>query len=413
MMHILFLTDNFPPEVNAPASRTYEHSREWVKAGHGVTVVTCAPNFPKGKVFAGYRNRLWQSEWLDGIRVIRVWTYIAANEGFFRRVVDYISFMVSATLAAPMVRKVDIVVGTSPQFFTACAAYLVSRFKRIPFIFELRDLWPESIKAVGAMDDNWVIRWLEHIELFLYRKADAIISVTNSFKGRLIERGVDAEKIHVITNGVDLSRFTPTPRDETLATELGINGAFVGGYIGTHGMAHGLETILDTAEIFQNEGRTDICLLLLGDGACKADLEANALHRNLKNVVFVDSVPKAEVVRYWSLLNVSIIHLRDTDLFSSVIPSKMFESMGMGIPLVHGVSGESARIVEQEGVGITFRSGDELALHDALVQIKEDVPLFETLRKRCVDAALNYDRSRLAVKMLKVIEGTLEASRTA
>ena len=163
-MHILFLTDNFPPETNAPASRTFEHCREWVKAGHQVTIITCAPNFPKGKVFDGYRNRLWQSEQMEGIRVIRVWSYITKNEGFLKRILDYISFMVSAIIAALFVRKPDIVIGTSPQFFTACAAYVVGAYKRIPFVFELRDLWPESIKAVGAMRSGRVLSMLEAIE---------------------------------------------------------------------------------------------------------------------------------------------------------------------------------------------------------------------------------------------------------
>jgi len=402
-MHILFLSDNFPPEVNAPASRTFEHAREWAKAGYRVTIITCAPNFPKGQVFAGYRNRLWQSEQMEGIRVIRVWTYITANEGFIRRILDYISFMVSATLAAPFVGKVDVVVGTSPQFFTACAAYLVSRMKRIPFVFELRDMWPESIKAVGAMNDSLAIRMLERIEMFLYRKADVIVSVTHSFKRKLTERGINGEKIHVVTNGVDLSRFTPTLRDESLAGDLGIAGCFVAGYIGTHGMAHGLDTLLDTAEIFQSEGRSNVRFLFLGDGARKADLVRDAQRRKLRNVVFVDSVPKAEVVRYWSLLDVSIIHLRDIDLFSTVIPSKMFESMGMGIPLLHGVPGESAGIVEREGVGIVFPSGNARALHAALASLNTDAPRYNQLRENCLGAAPNYDRRGLAGTMLNIM----------
>ena len=181
-MHILFLTDNFPPEVNAPASRTFEHCREWVKAGNQVTVITCAPNFPAGKVFSGYKNKLWQTEEMDGIRVIRVWSYITANAGFIKRILDYISFMPPAVLASFFVKKPDLVIGTSPQFFTVCAAYLVSLFKRIPFVFELRDIWPESIKAVGAMNDSIIIKLLEKIELFLYRKAKMIVSVTHAFK---------------------------------------------------------------------------------------------------------------------------------------------------------------------------------------------------------------------------------------
>jgi len=403
-MHILFLADNFPPEVNAPASRTFEHTREWVQAGHQVTVITCAPNFPKGKVFEGYSNRLWQSEKMEGIKVIRVWSYITVNEGFIRRIIDYVSFMVSATCAALFVRKVDIVIGTSPQFFTAFAAYLVSRMKRIPFVFELRDLWPESIKAVGEMGDSFAIRLLELIEIFLYRKAEAIVSVTHSFKSKLIERGIGGDKIHVVTNGVDLSRFAPIERDVGLAKELGLEDCFVGGYIGTHGLAHGLETLLDAAEMFLKQGRDDLRFLLLGDGARKAELKADADRRGLTNVIFVDLVPKAEVVRYWSLLNVSLIHLRDSELFSTVIPSKMFESMGMGVPLLHGVPGESAGIVELEGVGIVFPSGNHKALCDAMLRLKEDTDLYARLRQSCIDAAPNYDRSRLAGEMLTVLD---------
>ena len=154
-MHILFLTDNFPPEVNAPASRTYEHAREWVKEGHKVTVITCAPNFPKGKVYKGYKNRIFLREDLDGINIIRVWTFIMPNSGFFLRVLDYMSFMISSFIASFNVKKVDIIVATSPQFFTAVSGYLISKAKNKPWIFELRDIWPESIKAVGALSNSF------------------------------------------------------------------------------------------------------------------------------------------------------------------------------------------------------------------------------------------------------------------
>lgn len=409
-MHILFLTDNFPPEVNAPASRTFEHAREWVKAGHRVTVMTCAPNFPKGRVFDGYRNRWWQSEWMEGIRIIRVWTYITANEGFIRRILDYVSFMVSATLAAPFVRKVDVVVGTSPQFFTVCAAYLVSRMKRISFVFELRDLWPESIKAVGAMRDSLAIRLLESVEMFLYRKAAAIVSVTHSFKRKLIERGIDGNKIHVVTNGVDISRFQPQEKDAILAARLGLANCFVAGYIGTHGLAHGLETLLDAAALMKSRSDAeDVRFLFLGDGARKAEIVSAARERNLGNVIFLDSVPKEEVVRYWSLLDASIIHLRDTELFSTVIPSKLFESMGMGLPVLHGVPGESAEIVRREGVGIVFESGNAAELCAAMDQIRSDPIKRESLRERCLVSAKRFNRGELARRMLQVVRTVCEA----
>lgn len=407
-MHILFLTDNFPPEVNAPASRTFEHCREWVRLGEQVTVITCAPNFPRGEVFAGYRNKLWQEEHVDGIRVIRVWTYITANEGFSKRILDYISFMVSAVFAALFVRKVDVIIGTSPQFFTACAAYAASVLKRRPWIFELRDIWPESIRAVGAMNESRLLDLLEKVELFLYRKATAIISVTNSFKKTLIARGVDGNKISVVTNGVDSSRFAPRPKDEQLVTKLGLNGKFVAGYIGTHGMAHALDTLLDAAKLLAAKGDGDrFKILLLGDGARKEALKDRASTEDISNVVFIDTVPKDEVVRYWSVLDASIIHLRKTDLFTSVIPSKLFECMGMAIPVLHGVEGESADIVEQTGVGLRFEPENAEALCESMRKLADDKELFQQFKQQGPTAAREYDRVVLAERMREIIYGVV------
>ncbi len=404
-MHILFLTDNFPPESNAPASRTFEHCREWVRAGHQVTVITCAPNFPKGKVFDGYRNRLWQQEEMSGIQVIRVWSYITANEGFIKRILDYQSFMLGATLAAPFVRGVDVVVGTSPQFFTACAAYLVSRMKRIPFVFELRDMWPESIKAVGAMNDSAVIRVLERIEMFLYRKAARIVTVTHAFKDTLMRRGIDGQKIEVVTNGVDLSHFSPQAKDAQLLAQHGLNGKFVAGYIGTHGMAHALETLLEAAQTLQQTpGSENIRLLFLGDGARRAVLANQAQAMGLGNVLFLDAVPKDQVKRYWSILDVAVIHLRKTELFASVIPSKLFECMGMGLPVLHGVAGESADIVVREQVGELFESENAHELVAGLLRMRDKSEAYARYQQNGLAAAMRYDRHHLAMRMLQVFK---------
>ncbi len=404
-MHILFLTDNFSPESNAPASRTFEHCREWVLAGHDVTVITCAPNFPKGKVFGGYRNRLWQQEQMDGIRVIRVWSFITANEGFVKRILDYQSFMLAATLAAPFVRGVDVIVGTSPQFFTACAAYLVSRLKRIPFVFELRDIWPESIKAVGAMKDSMVLRALERVELFLYRKASRIVTVTHAFRNTLMRRGIDGTKIHVVTNGVDLSHFAPQAKDVTLVQKLCLQDMFVAGYIGTHGMAHALETLLEAAQTLQQmPNAQNVRLLFLGDGARKVDIVAKSKAMGLRNVLFLESVPKHLVVSYWSVLDVSVIHLRKTELFTSVIPSKLFESMGMGIPVLHGVAGESAEIVEREQVGQVFESENAQQLVAGLLRMRDRPAAYASFQQNGLAAARRYDRKNLALQMLQVLK---------
>lgn len=403
-MHILFLTDNFPPEVNAPASRTFEHCREWVREGDRVTVITCAPNFPQGKVYAGYRNKLWQAEDLAGIRVVRVWTYITANEGFLKRVLDYLSFMLMAVLAALFVRKVDIVVATSPQFFTACAGWATGKLKRVPFVFELRDLWPESIKAVGAVKNTFVIRCFEKVEMFLYRQAALIVSVTWSFRQTLIARGIDGGKIAVVTNGVDTSRFKPMAKDTELVSRLGLEGKFVAGYIGTHGMAHALETLVAAAALVQQSGDDIFHFVFLGQGARKQALIEKARQMKLENVVFLDSVPKEDVPRYWSLLDTSIIHLKNNALFETVIPSKMFECMGMGIPILHGVAGESADIVKNEGVGLVFEPENTSDLVEKLKSLKNDEKLHSGFSSACLRAAPKYDRQELALNMLDILK---------
>jgi glycosyltransferase involved in cell wall biosynthesis len=409
-MHILFLTDNFPPEVNAPASRTFEHCREWAKRGHIVTVITCAPNFPKGRVFDGYRNRLWSREVLEGINVIRVWSYITANEGFLRRTLDYVSFMASAIPASLFVRNVDLIVATSPQLFTPCAGYVASLFKRRPYVFELRDLWPESIRAVGAMKNSRALDLLEALELFLYRRAAHIVSVTQAFRDNLASRGIPAEKVSVTMNGADLSRFQPRLRDEALVEHLGLSGKLVVGYVGTHGMAHALSTVLTAAACLQFDpaGR-DIRFILLGDGAEKAALMAEAAGMGLQNVLFIDSVPRAEVVRYWSLIDISVIHLKRTPLFETVIPSKLFECMAMGIPVLHGVAGESADIVTREGVGIVFEPENADALARHILDLAADPARRAELSARGIAAACRYDRAVLAGDMLAALQQVCSA----
>jgi glycosyltransferase involved in cell wall biosynthesis len=404
LMHILFLSDNFPPEVNAPASRTFEHCRQWVEAGHKVTVVTCAPNFPTGKLMNGYRNRLWQQEEIAGIRVIRVWSYITANEGFTKRTLDYLSYMVAGTIGALFVRKPDVIVGTSPQFFTAVAAWMVAFCKRRPWVFELRDIWPESIKTVGAVKEGIAIRLLERLEVFLYHASDRIVAVTHSFRDALARRGIDPAKIAVVTNGVDLSSFAPRPKDGVLVPELGLTGKFVAGYIGTHGMAHALETLLDAADRLARDPRgRDIVILMLGDGARKAALKAEAVSRGLDNLLFLDPVPKDQVSRYWSLLDVSIIHLRTSELFETVIPSKMFEALAMGIPILLGVRGEAADILNRSGGGETFtpESGEELAAR--LVALREDSALHRKYAEAGIAAAPQYERKALAARLADIL----------
>jgi glycosyltransferase involved in cell wall biosynthesis len=404
-MHILFFTDNFPPEVNAPASRTFEHCRNWAAKGHQITVITCAPNFPHGKVYLGYRNALWQTEQMEGIKVIRVWSYIAENAGFALRILDYLSYMVMAAIAALFVRKPDIIIGTSPQLFTTCAAWLTAAMRRRPFVFELRDLWPESIKAVGAMQGSRIFDMLERLELFLYRRAALIISVTNAFKTNLISRGIDGRKIQVVTNGVDLTRFSAIPKNPALVTSHKLEGCFVAGYIGTHGMAHALTTLLDAAALLQDrEDAAHVKFLFIGSGAEKQMLADYAKAKGLTNVLMLDSVSKDQVADYWSLLDCSVIHLRNTELFQTVIPSKLFESFAVGCPVLLGVRGEAADILADAAAGIQFEPENAAVLAQAIMDLAMNPALAKSYVKNGMAAARKYDRDTLAGNMLAELE---------
>jgi glycosyltransferase involved in cell wall biosynthesis len=398
-LHILFITDNFPPETNAPATRTFEHTRRWVRAGARVTVITTAPNFPAGKLFPDYQNRLLQREWIEGVETVRVWSYITANEGFARRTLDYMSFMVTGFLAGLFLPRPHVIVSTSPQFFTACAAYVLSVFKRRPFVLELRDLWPDSIIAVGAMRESAAIRALKRVEYFLYRKAARIVSVTNSFKTVLSQNGIPAEKIAVVRNGADLQAFTPGPKPNDLIEKHGLDGKFVAAYIGTIGMAHGLGTILEAAERLRTN--PNMAFILVGDGAQRALLQQRAKERGLSNVIFAGAVGKEEVARYWRLSDVALVLLRDRPVFRHVLPSKIFEAMATERPIILGVLGESAQLLQKAEAGVVIPPENVEALVEALRTLalnpQESIRMGRNGR---TFVAAELERDKLAAAML-------------
>jgi colanic acid biosynthesis glycosyl transferase WcaI len=405
-MHILVFTDRFLPEITAPSFREMQHAVEWIRAGHEVTVVTCAPNFPHGKVFPGYRNRCYQVEWMDGVRVVRIWSYMTANEGTIKRTLDYLSFVLSAIFFFWRYPKFDVILATSPPLFVPIAGHVVSRLRRRPWVFEIRDLWPATIEAVGAGKGR-MLKLLTRLEMFLYRKANHLIPLTDSFRENLVGRGIPVEKIDVVTNGVDTDRFCPGNVRFDARKELGVGpDKFLAGYVGTVGMCHGLETLLDAAERCREN--PDVVLLVMGEGAERPGLEAEARRRNLDNVIFHDFVPQEEVVSYVGALDATIVHLRPHPVFKTVIPSKIFENMAMGVPMVYAVEGHSAGIVERVGAGICIPSGDPKAMADALLQLAHDPEKREQLSQAGRDAAAReFSRRAKAGEMIHAMEKTL------
>jgi glycosyltransferase involved in cell wall biosynthesis len=397
-MRILFLSDNYPPEYNAPATRTYEHCKEWVRLGAEVTVITCFPNFPSGKIYEGYKNKWKKVEYVEGIKVIRVWSFISANQGSFKRTADYMSFAITSFLAG-LFLSCDIIIATSPQFFTAISGFGLGFFKRKRWVMEVRDIWPESIKAVGAIKARWVIGFLEKVELQLYKSAHRIIVVTDSFKSNLISRGVAPGKVFVIKNGVDLSMYRPRPINETLRNQLGLHEKFIVGYIGTHGLAHSLDFIIKS---IANLSDPTFHFVFIGDGAEKVNVIKLAKKLNLNNVTFIDPVKKFDIPEYLCALNVALVPLRKSTTFESVIPSKVFETVAMNIPILLGVDGETRQLIEMYHAGIYFEPENESDFLAKLILIRDTITENNLIfADGCQKMASDFDRKNLARKMLE------------
>jgi len=403
-MKILFLSDNFPPEVNAPATRTYEHCQEWIKEGVDVTVITCAPNFPHGKLYKNYKNKLYQKENIDGITVIRVWSYMTSNQGFIKRVLDYLSFSIMSFFVG-LFQKYDIIIATSPQFFTTWSGYGLSKIRRKPWIFELRDIWPESIKTVNVMKESKVLNFLEKIELGLYRDSNQVIAVTDAFKKNLIGRGIDESKISVITNGSNLDLFTAREKDSELLKKLNLSNKFIVGYIGTHGLAHSLDFIVNSIAKVDDE---NIHFLFVGDGAMKQKIMTIAKKLNLLNITFLDSITKESVPQYLSICDVSLAPLKDEDNFKTVIPSKIFEAAAMEKPTLLGVRGEAQSILERNNAGICFEPENEEDFLEKLKLLKDE-KIYASCQKGARELAKMYDRKKLAKDMLTIIRNTVSS----
>ncbi len=405
-MHIMVLTDRFAPEVTAVPVRTLAHARAWVAEGHQVTVVTCVPNAPRGKVFDGYRNVWRQEEWMHGIRVVRIKTYLAPNAGSIRRVLDYSSFMASAIIQSGAFPRPDILVASSPPITVAMAGAMLGRRWGVPWVFELRDLWPASIRAVGASSSP-LLKFVERMELGLYRSASRVMALTHSFKRDLVERGIDGAKIDVVTNGVDATQFVPGPADPAVRAGLGVpDTAFLAGYVGTVGMAHGLSALLETAERLR--AREDIHILIQGEGAERAGLEARARAAGLTRLHFRDFVPHGEIARTLRSLDLAIVHLRKDPVFETVIPSKIFELMALGIPILMGVEGESAEIIEEAQAGLCVEPENVDAITRAITSVADDRDRLAHFRTGGLDMVrTRYDRRQLAHAALACFEKAL------
>jgi glycosyltransferase involved in cell wall biosynthesis len=402
-VRIAYVCHYFVPEPAAPAARVHEFARAWARAHHSVTVLTTFPNHPVGRIPPDYAGRLWSTEYLDGIRVLRCWLYAVPNRGVGRRGLDHLSFMLTAFLfGLPRLGNVDVVIASSPTLFSALSAWLMARFKRIPFVLEVRDLWPEAIVDLGLMRPGAGVRMLQALARFLYRNADRVVVVTDAFADRLAAQGVPRSKLAVIPNGADIHFFAPSPNGRAADRD----GQFVVTYVGSHGLSHGLGAVLDAAA-----RQPDVTFVLVGDGADRDRLVAERDRRHLSNVVMRPSVPRAEVPALYAAADAAVVPLRDVPVFETFVPSKLFEVLSAGKPVIGAVRGEARDILTRSGGALVVdpERGDQLA--DAVERLRRDSALRAELGRRGRAFVEHYyDRDALAARYLELLQGVIAGS---
>jgi colanic acid biosynthesis glycosyl transferase WcaI len=386
---ILYVSQYFPPEMGAPAARAAELAQHWANAGHTVSILTGFPNHPTGVVPAEWRGRLRRlffhekvaHEKPGSVDVYRTWLWPLPNRKAHERMRNYASFCVSAALRGLTLSRPDVIIATSPQLLVGLAGWWLAFVRRIPFVFEVRDLWPESLAAVGVGDETSLLhRSLSAIANFLYRRADHIVVVSPAFKDFLTQnRHVPAEKISVVENGVETDLFSPrtAAQNRTLRHDLGADGKFLICYVGTMGMAHGLETLLDAARLqTQNPA---VLFLLIGEGAEKDRIKVLAQSRGLANIHFLDQQPREKIPAFISASDACLVLLKKTEVFKTVIPTKMLEFMSCSRPVILGVDGQARKIVEEAGAGIVIEPENSIALGDAIQRLAADRDLCQKL----------------------------------
>jgi glycosyltransferase involved in cell wall biosynthesis len=408
-MKILYISQYFPPEMGAPAARAAELSRHWARAGHDVTVLTGFPNHPTGVVAPEYRSRfrrLVGREDLDGVNVVRTWLLPLPNRKAYERMLNYSSFAISAAATGTFVESPDVVIASSPQLLVGLSGWWVSRTKRVPFIFEVRDLWPESLAAVGMGDERSLVhRCLGAVAKFLYKRSEHIVVVTPAFRDYLLDRyHVRSEKLSVVENGVETDLFQPQPPELEVRRELQAEGKFVVSYIGTVGMAHGLMTLIEAAERLQNSA-SHVLLVVVGEGADKARVMQAAQDRSLTNVRFIDQQPRERIPSHIAASDACLVLLKKSEIFKTVIPTKMLEFMSCGRPVILAVDGQARTIIDQAEAGLYVEPENATELSQAVLRLGDDPQLRRTLGQNGRGYVMrHFSRAVTAKRYLGVME---------
>ncbi len=410
-MRILYISQYFPPEAGATQTRAYEMARNWVRLGHQVTMLAEFPNHPSGVIPPSYRGKLFERDQLDGIEVVRVWVKASLEKNYRNRILFYLTFMFSAILAGIILTrgKYDLLYASSPPLFVGGTALFFRFLKRIPLVFEVRDLWPESAVALGELSNQRVISLASRLEQACYRRAARVVVVTQGIHDRLVDRGIPVEKLILIPNGanIDLFTFRPIAR-ERVRQELGLADKFIAVYAGIHGLAQGLETVIDAASELQDDLRFHF--LLIGDGPKKAELMNYAASRHITNLAFLPERPREEIPDYLSAADVALVPLKKAEIFKGALPSKIFDAWSCERPVLLSIDGEARSVVERVrgGYFIPPEDGYEMVKALSLMQDSPDVRLVmgKNGRKYTIE---NHSRAALAENLAHQLERLIQS----
>ncbi len=404
-MRILYLSQYFPPEIGATQTRAYEMASNLVSMGHQVTMMTEMPNHPSGIIPLEYRSRFRVIEEMDGIHVVRSWVYATPVKSFRARMLFYLSFMLTTVLNSLFFKRkqFDVVYATSPPLFVGLAGLIIAKLRRIPFVFEVRDLWPESAVELGELKNPRYVRYGHEIADLCYQNARGVIVVTKGIYEKLIKKNLHEHKLFLIKNGTNPERYRYI-QNHNLEKKLGWRGKFVVLYAGIHGVAQGLESVIETASVLEHMDR--IHFAFVGEGPAKDGLIAEVKRKRITNIEFLSEVPADEIAKYISLASICLVPLRNKSLFKGALPSKMFDCWACGRPIILSVDGEARTELEAARGGLFVEPENASAMAEAISYMYKNPPscreMGENGRRYIFDKG--YIRAQQADNLDQVLE---------
>lgn len=404
-LRIGYLVQQFPPEVGAGPARVTEMAAHWLSEGARVTVFTGMPNRPQGRIHPDYRGRAYVREQHHGIEVVRSWLYATPAAGFIGTVANNVSFMLTGAISALAAKeRWDVIIASSPPFFVHLAGEAVGRMRRIPLVLEVRDLWPDYLVGMGKVKNRLAQRGLFGLERYLLRRADAVVVVTESFRDRVEQKGVDRERISVVPNGVDLRLYYPSTEAPPLEALRRSAAEYLVGYLGNFGAGQDLGTVLDAAARLERSNHP-ARFVIVGDGPERMKLEASIRSLGLKRTTLHPPIPKEQTRAFYNACDLCLVPLAGFSILQETIPSKIFEIMACERPVLASLGGEGARIIADSGGGEVVAPGDPGAIADGIARFakRSAGDLAEMGKRGRAYVSEHYSRERLAARYLQLL----------